>query len=247
MATVKSEVHGAPDSDLITGAELSRVLGVTREAVSKAARNESGRLDVWEDSQGRPRFHAATASRQWLERKAANKVTTTTRGQAAAGFDHETAKAVAHLPLTNPAKIPAAALKTWDPTKGPLDLTQVDGEKRELAQSRAEKERHAARLLQVKVWEKEGELVSKSAFYQKAYTLAAAIKDKLNGIPPQLGPQVVAMLEEVLVTSGQTPEAARAILVACTAEHRVRELLRGGITAALRDISAKPMEELIRG
>lgn len=239
---------------------MAELLGVSKRTMELCV--ESGRVDQFEDSKGVPKFHQIVTPQQFHANKVSSKVSTTTRAQTAAGMDNVAAQAVAHLPLSNPngpesvRTVPkgrqpkAAASGTgsagWDPTQGPLDLTAADHEKRELALSRAEKERHQARLVQLKVMEKEGTLLDKTIFYQKAYTLGATIKDKLNGLPSQTAPQVVAAIEEALVGSGIPVTKVREILAKANMEHTVREQFRLGVVRALRDLTSKPMEDLIR-
>lgn len=253
----KRTEHPYPDHELLGFRPVADLLGVSKTTIERAL--ESGRIDQFEDSKGIPRFHQVVTPQQFHANKVSSKVSTPTRGQAAAGMDRMAAQAVAHLPLTNPGAAPAPKSRTkqaapqgpasaagWDPTKGPLDMTTAEKEKRELAMSRAEKERFQGRLVQLKVMEKEGSLVDKQAFYQKAYTLASSIKDKLNGLPPQTAPQVVAAIEEALAVAGIPATQAREILAKSNMEHTVREQIRLGITRALRDLTSKPMEELIR-
>lgn len=249
--------HPYPDHELLGFRPVAKLLGVSKTTIERAL--ASGRIDQFEDSKGVPRFHQVVTPQQFHANKVASKVSTPTRAQAAAGMDGLSAQAVAHLPLTNPDTSPAPKPCTkqvrsqgqpsasgWDPTKGPLDLTTPDKEKRELAISRAEKERFQARLIQLKVLEKEGTLLDKSVFYQKAYTLGSSIKDKLNGLPSQTASQVVAAIEEALVASGIPVTQARELLAKANMEHIVREQFRLGVTRALRDLTSKPMEELIR-
>ena len=234
MATFTPSEHRLHDHDLITAAELSRLVGVSRAAVSQCVREEHGRLDVYLNSKGEKRFHAELSVAQWTDRRAARKVSTPTQGQKAAGWDGMAAQAAAHLPLTRPqGSAPPAGADTQD------------GDRRELAQSRAEKERFSARLLEIKVRKEEGSLVSADLFFQKAYTLTVAIKDQLNGIPPQLGPSVVAAVEEGLVAAGMTAEQARAAIDRGNLHHVVREGLRLGIVRALRTLTEKPVRELL--
>lgn len=254
----KRTEHPYPDHELLGYRPVADLLGVSKTTIERAL--ESGRIDQFEDSKGIPRFHQVVTPQQFHANKATNMVSTPTRGQAAAGMDRMAAQAVAHLPLTNPGAAPMppkyrakqtaphgpASAAGWDPTKGPLDLTTTEKEKRELAISRAEKERFQGRLVQLKVMEKEGTLLDKSIFYQKAYTLGSSIKDKLNGLPSQTASQVVAAIEEALVGSGIPVTQAREILAKANMEHTVREQFRLGVTRALRDLTSKPMEDLIR-
>lgn len=253
----KRTEHPYPDHELLGYRPVAALLGVSKTTIERAL--ESGRIDQFEDSKGIPRFHQVVTPQQFHANKATNMVSTPTRGQAAAGMDGLSAQAVAHLPLTNPGAAPAPKSRTkqarpwglaspsgWDPTKGPLDLTTAEKEKRELAISRAEKERFQGRLVQLKVMEKEGTLLDKSIFYQKAYTLGSSIKDKLNGLPSQTASQVVAAIEEALVGSGIPVTQAREILAKANMEHTVREQFRLGVTRALRDLTSKSMEDLIR-
>ena len=253
----KRTEHPYPDNELLGFRPVAELLGVSKTTIERAM--ATGRIDQFEDSKGIPRFHQVVTPQQFHANKVTSKVSTPTRGQAAAGMDGLSAQAVAHLPLTNPGTAPAPKSRTkqatpqgqapaagWDPTKGPLDLTTTEKEKRELAISRAEKERFQGRLVQLKVMEKEGTLLDKSIFYQKAYTLGSSIKDKLNGLPSQTASQVVAAIEEALVGSGIPVTQVRELLAKANMEHTVREQFRLGVTRALRDLTSKPMEDLIR-
>ena len=53
-------------------------------------------------------------------------------------------------------------------------------------------------------------------------------------------------MEEALAVAGIPATHAREILAKSNMEHTVREQIRLGITRALRDLTSKPMEELIR-
>ena len=247
----KRHEHKHQEADLVSQRDMAEILGVTKRVVEKAI--ESGRIDTFENFKGVPKLHNVVTLQQFTANKMASKVSTPTRGQTRAGMDGLGAQAVAHLPLTNPLgskpsrKAQRADTPDWDPAQGPRDLTRADQEKRELAMSRAEKERHQARLTELKVLEKEETLVDKQAFFQKAYTLTSAIKDKLNGLPPQTAPQIVSALEEALVSAGLPALQVREILARSNMEHTVRESFRLGIVRALRDLTSKPLEELIRG
>lgn len=240
MATFEQGSHPYADEELISGSRLSTLLGVSKEAVSKALRTESGRLDQWRDSTGRLRLHPVLSVEQWTARRASNFVTTTTRAQAAAGMGNHTAQATAHLGNTNPKRTAAQAST---PTPG-TDQAREEEERHNLAMSRAERERHNARLLEIRVREKEGTLVDRAVFYQKAYAVGNAIKDQLNGLPAQIGPQVVSAVEESLVANGLAPDVVRAALDRGNVEHVAREALRLGILRALRALTARPVEDL---
>lgn len=265
MAEINNSQHPYSDDELVTAADLSRLLGVSRAAVSQVVHEESGRLDIFLDSKGQKRFHPVLSVAQWSDRRETRHINTPNRAQRAAGLTNEDAQALAHLPIaaTRPVKA-AAKVKakpedvsspsktsereaTPEPPRSPLSIAgpELEAERHELAQSRAEKERHAARLLELKVRREEGALVDRSVFFQRAYTLSIAIKDQLNGIPSQVGPSLVSTVEEGLISSGLTPEASRAILDRSNMQHVVHEALRLGITQALRELSAKPLEDLI--
>lgn len=245
----KRHEHKHQEADLVSQRDMADILGVTKRVVEKAI--ESGRIDTFENHKGVPKLHNVVTLQQFTANKVASKVSTPTRGQARAGIDGLGAQAVAHLPLTNPLGTSnrgrRAEVPGWDPSQGPRDLTQVEQEKRELGKSRAEKDRLQARFIELRVLEKEGTLVDKQAFFQKAYSLTSAIKDKLNGLPPQTAPQIVSAIEEALVSAGLPALQVREILARSNMEHTVRESFRLGIVRALRDLTSKPLEELIRG
>lgn len=115
----------------------------------------------------------------------------------------------------------------------------------ELAVSRAAKEKFSARLLEVKVRKEEGTLVDRAIVYQKAYTVTKAIQDQLAGIPAQLGPSIVAAMEEALSSAGVPMETIRSAVVKSNVQHVVREGLRLGIVQSLRSLTEKPLEELL--
>lgn len=238
MATFEQGTHPYADEELVTGSALADLLGVSREAVSKAVRTNSGRLDQWKDSEGRARFHPELSVQQWTDRRASNYVTTANRAQRGAGFTNEKAQAVAHRGVTNP-RAPGKATTREEPT----DPEEAD--RHNLAMSRADRERYNARLLEIRIQEKEGQLVDKATFFHRAHLVGNAIKDQLNGLPPQVGPVVVAAVEEALVAGGVAAEVVRAALVRSNLEHVVREALRAGVVRSLRTLTSKSVEELL--
>jgi hypothetical protein len=126
------------------------------------------------------------------------------------------------------------------------DLPIEEVERKNLAVSRADRERHNARLLEIRVREKEGTLADRTVFYQKAYTVGNAIKDQLNGIPSQIGPVVVSAMEEALVQAGLSPEVARAAVDRGNLQHAAREALRLGIVRALRALTSQSVEDMFK-
>lgn len=253
MATFTQDQHGFRDDELINCAQLARLLGVSRPAVSQVTHERSGRLDLYLNSRGEVRLHPVHSVQQWSERRRASKVTTPTTAQAAAGLDNLGAMAVSHLPLVRP---PAGAGPAQDGHRGPGrpkgstagrgTLEEAEEGKTELALSRAEREKFSARLLELKVRKEEGTLADRAVFYQQAYTLANSIKDQLNGLPPQLAPAIVSAVDEALASSGLQPVQIRAAFEKSRLEHAVREALRTGIVRALRALTDKPVEELLR-
>lgn len=241
MAILTKDEHGIADEALIRATELADLLGVSRAAVSQAVKSGAGRIDVFLNSAGEHRFHPSVSVAQWSERRENRKVGVPTRGQRAAGLDNLGAQAVAHLPLAAPPGVtpPPAA------RGGSVPSGDQKEQGKELAMSRAEKERFSARLLELKVRKEEGSLVDAAIFYQKAYTLTKVIQDQLAGIPPQLGPSVVAAVEGGLIAAGITAEQARAATDRADLQHVVREGLRLGILRALRTLTEKPVRELL--
>lgn len=236
----KRQDHPHPESELTSVRKVAELLGVSKTTLEKAVK--SGRIDQFENAKGVAKFHQVITLQQFHQNKRTDKVSTPTRGQKAAGLDGLAAQAVAHQPMTNPGK---SDQKRQAPTTN--DSTGIDLEKRELAQSRAEKERFQARLTELKVLEKEGTLVDKQAFFQKAYTLASSIKDKLNGLPPQVTPSVIAQVETALIdVGGLPPEKVREAVAKSNLSHTVRESIRTGVVRALRQLTDKPLEEVIR-
>jgi hypothetical protein len=247
VARFEQGQHPYPDEELVSGHRLADLLGVSKEMVSRVVRTRSGRLDEWIDTQGRIRFHPATACEQWTARRMHTKVTTPTQAQAAAGIGNHGAQATAHLGITNPSRgrTDRRAVREDGEQLEQLAGDLLNTEKRTLAASRASKESAAAELLQIKVRQAQGQLVDRSVVYSKAYAVGNAIKDQLAGIPPQLAPQVVTALEDALVAAGMSAEQSREVTTRANVEHIVREGLRQGILRSLRELTSRPMESLL--
>ena len=235
--------HTHPDSELVSQRALAEKLGVTRKAIEKAI--ESGRIDTFENTKGVKKLHPTVSSEQFHTNKAKNKVTTPTRGQKSVGMDNLSAQAVAHLPMTNPG----TPRNTQEKKSMSLRDAEriVSDEKESLASSRAEKEKHQARLAELKVLREEGTLVDKNEFFQKAYTVTTAIQDQLNGLAPQVTPQITSAVEEALVKSGLEPVKVREIMAKSDLGHTIREAIRTGVTKSLRDLTSKPLEDIFNG
>ena len=223
--------HIHPDNELISQRNLADILGVSRRTIERAI--ESDRIETFENTKGVKKLHPKISVQQFNQNKITSKVSTPTRGQKKAGMSGEDAQAVAHLPLTNPGSDP--------------NLTDqiVTGEKRELALSRAQKEKHQSRLLELKVLEQEGTLVNKFIFFQKAYSLMASIKDKFNGMAPKIAPQIASSVEDALIESGMDPKKVREVMTKSKLEHLIREAIRSGVVESLREVSTTPLEEII--
>lgn len=240
MATYQPDQHGYSDSELIKAKELAAIIGVSAVAISKAVNGAAGRLDIYLNSLGKVRFHPVESPRQWVGRRVNGAVQSPNQAQKAAGMGGLQVQATAHLGVTNP-------LRTESTRKPPPDDGKTIEERavQELAQSRADRERFNARILELRVREKEGELVDKAVFYQQAHAMMAAVKDQLNGLPPQISPGIVSHLEECMTSFGLSEEQAREIIVKGAVSHMVREAIRQGITRALRDITSRPVQELL--
>lgn len=239
MATYRPDQHGYHDEDLIDAATLAKIIGVSAVSISKVVNGKSGRLDIYLNAAGKKRFHPRESPQQWVARRASNMVQSPNQAQKAAGMDGLAAQAIAHTGVTNPGAQPK---RRGRPPEG---RTTIDQEAENLATARADRERFNARLQELKVREKEGELVDKATFYQKANVLMAGIKDQLNGLPPQIEPGIVAHLEECLTSFGMTDEQAREIITKGAISHVVREAIRQGIMRSMRELATKPVEELL--
>ena len=86
-------MHSYGDSELVTGSVLAKQLGVSDMAVSKA--KMSNRIDTFDDSKGRERYHPIVSAQQFRASRDRRHVTTATKGQRAAGLDDLAAQAVA--------------------------------------------------------------------------------------------------------------------------------------------------------
>lgn len=236
MATYQPDQHGYRDEDLVDAATISKIIGVSAVSISKVVTGNTGRLDIYLDSKGKKRFHPRESPQQWVSRRASNMVQSPNQAQKSAGMDHLEVQATAHLGVTNPG-----SRRAPDEPK----LPAVEQEKANLAMARADRERFNARLQELKVREKEGELVDKAIFYQKANILMAAVKDQLNALPPQIAPGIVAHIEECLTSFGMTDEQAREIIIKGSVSHIVRESIRQGIVRSMRELSTKTVEELL--
>ena len=237
MATIKAGDHPFEDAQLITAAELSRLLGVSQPRVSQVVAEQSGRLDQFVNSRGSLRYHPEISVRQWHERKVVAKVSTPTQAQAAAGVSNLGAQARAHIRPGTPSTTPQASSHTEEALRG---------DEHELALSRAKKERQQARLLEIKVGKEERDLVPVAEIYLAARGLATSIKDHIFGIPPQVAPRISSAIEEALISSGVAPEQARAIVGSAKVEHVAHEAMRSAFVRSLRTLSELRVEDLVK-
>ena len=237
----KQSQHAYPDSDLIHGSDLSKILGVSAVAVSKAKLN--GRIDTFENSKGKECFHREVSPQQFFKKRDRRHITTPTRAQMAAGFDNLTAQAVAHrkefdvgLGLPVPGVTDSA---------DPFDLGEAFADRTDLSTSKAQKEFYQARLMKLKADEMEGRLVPKQQAAIAAYQLGANIQDKIMTIYSRLAPEIVGYFKEQM-TQAEVPND-KIIAITGDADHYVGEKIRKACLAALRDLTEKTEENILDG
>lgn len=237
----KHSQHAYPDGDLILGSDLSKIIGVSAVAISKAKQN--GRLDTFENSKGKECFHREISPKQFFKKRDRRHITTPTRAQMASGFDNMTAQAVAHrqefdvgLGLPIPGVSDSA---------DPFDLGEALAERADLKTSNAQKAFYQARLMKLKADEMEGRLVPKQQAAIAAYQLGANIQDKIMTIYSRLAPEIVGYFKEQMTKAGISSENIASITG--DADHYVGEKIRKACLTALRDLTEKTEENILDG
>lgn len=235
--------HSYPDSELIDGITLRKMLGVSSAAITKA--KQSGRLDTFKNSHGKECFHQVLSVQQYQLTRDRRHVTTATTGQKAAGFDDETAQAVAHLPeFDNPRGEFGEPLPTMAPPQT-VDLGEAWSERIDLATSKAQKEFYAARLMKLKMDEAEGRLVPKQVAAIAVYQLAANVQDKIMNIFSVLAPEVVGFFKDAMEQNGI--EQSTILAITENSEHVIGEKIRKSCLNALKDLTSKNAENILDG
>ena len=237
----KHSQHAYPDGDLILGSDLSKIIGVSAVAISKAKQN--GRLDTFENSKGKECFHRELSPKQFFKKRDRRHITTPTRAQMASGFDNMTAQAVAHrqeFDVGLGLPIPGV-----NDSADPFDLGEALAERTDLKTSNAQKAFYQARLMKLKADEMEGRLVPKQQAAIAAYQLGANIQDKIMTIYSRLAPEIVGYFKEQMTKAGISSENIASITG--DADHYVGEKIRKACLTALRDLTEKTEENILDG
>jgi len=237
----KHSQHAYPDGDLILGSDLSKIIGVSAVAISKAKQN--GRLDTFENSKGKECFHRELSPKQFFKKRDRRHITTPTRAQMASGFDNMTAQAVAHrqeFDVGLGLPIPGV-----NDSADPFDLGEALAERADLKTSNAQKAFYQARLMKLKADEMEGRLVPKQQAAIAAYQLGANIQDKIMTIYSRLAPEIVGYFKEQMTKAGISSENIASITG--DADHYVGEKIRKACLTALRDLTEKTEENILDG
>lgn len=238
--------HKYKDCELVTASQLASKLGVSDVAVSKA--KKSGRIDTFDDSSGKEKFHRDFSVVQFQRSRDRRHVTTPTRGQMAVGMDGAAAQAVAHdSAFDNPKGLymQAGVIKNPDVA----DLGEMFEQRQTLEVSKAELVQYQARIAKNKAAEQEGRLVDKVLCYQRAYQIGSEIQDKVVNIYAKLGPKIVGRISEALAnitTEGENGEAVAAEFTIVNVqsalksmEHEIGEMIRCECLDAIRELSEK--------
>ena len=210
--------HHYKDSELINGHDLADKLGVSPSAITKALKK--GRLDTFENSKGKKRFHRTASADQFLGNRNVALVSTATRAQKAMGITDAEAKALA---------VPLISKDTGITAQDVYDY----------AEARAENEFHKARLAKLKADELEGNLVDKIKASQKVYELASSVKDRLLAIHLKIASACMSPIERALCDAGIQDDVARNALSIGKIEQTIGEVCRKQIIDSLRDIISK--------
>lgn len=236
----KHSQHAYPDSDLINGSDLSKIVGVSAVAVSKA--KLIGRLDTFENSKGKECFHREVSPKQFFQKRDRRHITTPTRAQMASGFDNLTAQAVAHRKEFDVGLgLPVPGITDSET----FDLGEAMADRADLTTSKAQKEFYQARLMKLKADEMEGRLVPKQQAAIAAYQLGANIQDKIMTIYSRLAPEIVGYFKEQM-TKAEIPNE-KIVVITGDADHYVGEKIRKSCLTALRDLTEKTEENILDG
>ena len=214
----KQGEHPYKDNELINGSDLAKKIGVSPAAVTKALKK--GRMDTFENSNGKKRFHRVASVDQFLGNRNVSLVTTATRAQKQMGLSDIEAKALA---------VPLISKDTGITAQDVYDY----------AEARAEREFHQARLAKLKADELEGNLVDKIKASQKVYELASSVKDRLLAIHLKIASSCMSPIEKALCDAGIDGDVARNALSIGHIEMVVGEVCRKQIIDSLRDIISK--------
>lgn len=226
--------HSYSDDELVTGAKLAEIVGVSGAAVSK--KTAKGKLDTFRNSRNEKCYHKIVSVQQWSLSKDRSKVTTPTRGQMAAGYDNLDAQAVAHV---YGSENPQAPKPVQAAIQG-FDFGSALQERQELEVSKAEKAYHDARWSKLRADEAEGRLVDKQTVYIKAFQMGALIQEKVMNMYVQLAPKICGMIQEQLAKADVEPEKLRVAMK--DSNHEIGELIRKESINVLKDLSERTQE-----
>lgn len=227
--------HNYLDYELGTALKLADVLGRSPAAITKA--KKAGKLDTFENSEGKEMYHIATAVDQFRSKIDRRHVTVATIGQKRAGFSNEMAQSVAHDPkYDNPDEVINDRV---------LDFGEAMEECNRLEVSKAQKEYNLARLAKLKADELEGKLVPKQECANRVYQLAANVQDKLMNIYNALAPEIVGYFSKRAAEIGIDAEKISALET--DAAHSVGEMIRRSCLSSLREIAEKTKENILDG
>jgi len=232
--------HSYKDDTLINGDSLSKLIGVSCAAISKAKR--LGRIDSFEDSRGKEKYHSVVSVQQFLANKDRSHVTTPTRAQKALGMDNLAAMGSAHLAGSENPSVSSAPQPNRSPIEG-VDYGQILEEKQGLELSKGEKEFHLARLARMKADEMEGGLVDKQICFQHAYQLGISIQDKVLTIYSRLAPEIVGSFRDAMIKAEVPNE--KVLIVMDGLEHSVGEKIRKACITTLRELSEKTEDNIL--
>lgn len=235
--------HGFKDADLCNSVVLANILGVSQPAIAKAVK--SGRIDQFENSKGRACFHRELSAEQFVTKKDRSRVTTTTRGQKAAGMTDSQAQSVARVVGS---ENPNGGLMQRMSERVQSNVQQISDWKSmfndlefDLETSRAVKETQMARLAALKADEKDGILVDKHLVFQKNYQATNEVQEKLTSLYAKIAPVIVGDFIDACVTAGLSADILGDIKGQM--EHSCGERIRVSIIDTLRELTDKMMNE----
>ncbi len=232
--------HSYKDSELISARELSRIVGVSCAAITKA--KLSNRIDSYDNNKGRECFHRVNSPKQFLTSRDRRHVTTPTQAQMASGFDNLTAQAVAHRPEYDTGlNTPPVFLDD----SGFTSIGDAMHERVDLAQSKAIKEFYESQLKKLRCAEMEGRLVPKQQAAIAVYQLGANIQDKIMTIYSWLAPEIVGYFKDQMGKAGVSIDVVTAVVA--DANHYVGEKIRKACVTALKDLTEKTEDNILDG
>lgn len=232
--------HSYTDSDLISARELSRILGVSCPAITKA--KLSNRIDSYDNSKGRECFHRCISPKQFLTNRDRRHVTTPTQAQTRSGFDNLTAQAVAHRPEYDTGLETPPVFLDDD---GTISVGDAMSKRLDLAQSKALKEFYDSQFKKMRCAEMEGRLVPKQQAAIAVYQLGANIQDKIMTIYSWLSPEIVGYFKDQMGKAGVSIDVVTTVVA--DANHYVGEKIRKACVTALKDLTEKTEENILDG